>query len=111
MREGVRLVDGDLLRTVVRDVRYAAHTTLVELDGVLGHAGALDRWADLDRDLESAVAGFATLRAGWQQVLEPCRLAVVVAGVLRSRGWTGLPHVCGSPGCPVGLSTTRPECA
>ena len=58
-----------------RDVDYVDLATVVELDGRLGHEEAADRWADLDRDLSAVVAGELTLRAGWGQVLEPCRLA------------------------------------
>jgi hypothetical protein len=83
-----------------RDVDYVELATSVELDGRLGHEKALDRWADLERDLSAAAAGELTLRAGWKQVLEPCRLAGVVAQVLASRGWTGVVHPCGH-GCKL----------
>ena len=83
-------------RAVFRDVRYPAYRTNIELDGRLGHSRALDRWADLERDLEAAARGDVTLRIGWQQVLEPCRLAVTVGGVLALRGWTGPPTACGA---------------
>lgn len=87
---------------VYRDVRYARHDTVVELDGRFGHTDSKDRWNDLERDLGAAVAGQVTLRPGWRQVLEPCRLASVVARVLRARGWTGTPRPCG-PACSLGL--------
>jgi hypothetical protein len=58
-----------------RDVDYLECHTVVELDGQLGHEGTEDGWADLDRDLASAVAGDLTLRVGWKQVLDECRLA------------------------------------
>lgn len=99
VREVVRQVEGEVLRWVVRDVRYRAHRTLVELDGRLGHAAALDRWDDLQRDLDAAVNGDLSLRAGWQQVLHRCRLAAIVAEVLAARGWTGSPHPCAAPDC------------
>lgn len=83
-----------------RDVEYDGLGTVVELDGRLGHEGAQDRWADLDRDIESAVNGDITLRAGWKQVLSPCRLAAAVVRVLLARGWDGKPRACG-PDCPV----------
>ena len=83
-------VDG----TVHRDVCYPGQRTLVELDGAFGHRDAVDRWADLQRDIEAALADQLTLRPGWAQVLEPCRLAGVVAVVLRRRGWTGRPRAC-----------------
>ena len=74
--------------------------TVVELDGRIGHEGVEDGWADLDRDLASAVAGDLTLRAGWKQVLDECRLAAIVAQVLVRRGWPGPPRPC-RPDCAV----------
>ena len=79
---------------VRRDILYAAQKTLVELDGAFGHRDTVDRWADLQRDLDAAVDDHLTLRPGWAQVLEPCRLARVVSTVLRHRGWTGRPRAC-----------------
>ncbi len=83
-----------------RDVDYVDLATTVELDGRLGHEEAADRWADLDRDLAAAVAGELTLRAGWRQVLDPCRLAAVVGGVLLARGWVSTLRGC-SETCPM----------
>lgn len=118
-----REVAGAEGRAVFRDVAYARFTTLVELDGRLGHDMVTDRWRDLDRDLDAAQTGRTTLRAGWRQVLTPCRLAVVVADVLRARGWAGVPRRCGQ-GCSVhtsggdrrdppapGADTSRPSAA
>ena len=87
-------------RPAFRDVDYVDLATIVELDGRLGHEDAPDRWADLDRDLSAVVAGELTLRAGWGQVLEPCRLAGVVGRVLAARGWASTLHGC-SETCPV----------
>ncbi len=87
------LVDG---ARVTRDVEYAAQATDVELDGRLGHEAAEDRWDDLDRDLGSAVAGKLTLRLGWRQVLQPCRVAVTIGRILAARGWDGKVRPCGS---------------
>ena len=87
-----------------RDVEYVELHTIVELDGRLGHDEAKDRWQDLDRDLAGAVDGALTIRVGWKQVLEPCRLAGSVGRILGRRGWTGRPTGCG-PGC--GLSQLR----
>ncbi|MGV3562748.1 MAG: hypothetical protein ACO1ON_05640 [Nocardioides sp.] len=101
VREVVRVVEGELLRWVVRDVRYRAQQALLELDGRIGHSAALDRWADLQRDLDAAVHGDLTLRAGWQQVLDRCRLASVVGRVLQARGWAGTPVPCRSDACVV----------
>ncbi|NYG55492.1 type IV toxin-antitoxin system AbiEi family antitoxin domain-containing protein [Nocardioides perillae] len=83
------------------DVRYA-YDVRVELDGRVGHDPAAAQWRDLERDLASAARGDLTLRARWGTVLTPCRLAAVVAGVLRCRGWQGSPRRCG-PGCDVDL--------
>lgn len=84
-----------------RDVEYGGLGVVMELDGRLGHETTQDRWDDLDRDIESAVNGDVTLRAGWRQVLSPCRLAAAVARILMARGWAGRPRPC-RPGCPVG---------
>ncbi|CAM3802920.1 type IV toxin-antitoxin system AbiEi family antitoxin domain-containing protein [Nocardioides zeicaulis] len=94
--------EGTPAGSVHRDVHYPGQRTLVELDGAFGHRDAVDRWADLQRDLEASVDGRATLRPGWAQVLEPCRLAAVVGHVLRARGWSGSPQACG-PTCALGV--------
>lgn len=83
-----------------RDVEYLGLATVIELDGRLGHEETLDRWDDMDRDIDSVQDGVTTLRAGWQQVESPCRLAVAVGRVLRAHGWTGKLKAC-SPTCPV----------
>ncbi len=83
-----------------RDVDYPSYGLDVELDGRLGHELWLDRWADLDRDLHGLRDGTITIRAGWGQVLQPCRLAESVAAVLAARGWDGRPVRCG-PGCAL----------
>ena len=101
VREQVASWSGVETATLVRDVRYALFSSLVELDGGLGHSAAADRWADLDRDLAAAADGFATLRAGWRQVLDPCRLAIVVGRTLALRGWQGEPVPCARPGCRI----------
>jgi len=82
-----------------RDVVYVDHRTRVELDGAFGHRDAVDRWTDLHRDVDAAVGGVLTLRPGWAQVLEPCRLAIAVGRVLRTRGWDEGGRPCGSC-CP-----------
>lgn len=88
-------------RLAIRDVVYARQQVLVELDGRFGHTDALDRWADLDRDLAAAVQAHLTIRLGWAQVLSPCRVGAAVAQILMSRGWTGSARPCWR-GCPVG---------
>lgn len=87
-------------RVHYRDVDYVGLATIVELDGRIGHETMSDRWADLDRDVEAAVRGALTLRIGWSQVLDPCRLAAAVARILVARGWAGSPRPC-QPGCAV----------
>jgi hypothetical protein len=84
-----------------RDVEYLLFKLVVELDGRLGHEEQLDRWDDLDRDIDTAVAGSTTLRLGWRHVLQPCRTAIAVGRLLRALGWTGTLIPC-SPTCPVG---------
>ncbi|MBO0845968.1 MAG: type IV toxin-antitoxin system AbiEi family antitoxin domain-containing protein [Nocardioides sp.] len=86
-------VDGT---TQLRDVSYDGQGVAVELDGRLGHELWRDRWADLDRDLRTLRDGSVTVRAGWGQVLQPCRLADMVSDVLVSRGWCDRPHSCGT---------------
>jgi hypothetical protein len=84
-----------------RDVEYPLQATIVELDGRLGHELTLDRWDDLERDIDALTGGSLTIRAGWAHVLEPCRLASAVARILLSRGWLGQPQGC-SAACPAG---------
>lgn len=88
-------------RTAYRDAAYPGLGLVVELDGRLAHGAPGQRWADLDRDLGSLARGELTVRIGWGQVLEPCRLAQAVGRVLTLRGWAGVPRPC-SPGCIVG---------
>ncbi|PVG80659.1 hypothetical protein DDE18_21905 [Nocardioides gansuensis] len=87
-------------KAVYRDVRYPGQHTIVELDGAFGHTDAEDRWCDLDRDLAAVLGEELTLRVGWGQVLDPCRLAALVAVILEKRGWQGCATPCG-PDCPV----------
>jgi hypothetical protein len=84
-----------------RDVEYRETGTIVELDGRLGHELAVDRWADLTRDVEAATGGELTVRLGWRQVLDPCRTAAAVAKILVARGWASRPTPC-SDRCPAG---------
>jgi hypothetical protein len=90
-----------------RDVDYRELQTIVELDGRLGHELTLDRWADLERDVDAAVDGRLTVRLGWRHVVEPCRTAVAVDGILRARGWSGSAAPC-SPACPITLRGGSP---
>jgi hypothetical protein len=81
-----------------RDVEYSDFGLVVELDGRLAHSGPRRAWTDLERDVAGMVRGEATLRLGWQHVLEPCRASLLVAVLLRSRGWRGRVMPC-RPGC------------
>jgi hypothetical protein len=87
-------------RPYYRDVTYVGLDTNVELDGRIGHDTALDRWADLERDITSARDGDLTVRVGWLQVLEAHRLADALGLLLIARGWTGRPRQCG-PHCTL----------
>ena len=91
-RRQARAVSGG--RTAYRDVHYDREAMLVELDGRIGHDAAEDRWDDLDRDVDAAVDGSLTVRAGWRQVLSACRLATAVGVILRARGWEGHLQLC-----------------
>lgn len=93
-----RMSPGGVLQ--VRDVDYPTYALAVELDGRLGHELWRDRWADFDRDLRSLREGTLTVRAGWGQVLKPCRLAEAVGALLIARGWVGRPTGCGE-GCEL----------
>src|SRR5690606_31337244 len=90
-----RQVRDSLRGPVYRDVEYRAHGLLVALDGRLFHDNAAARHRDLERDLDAAVDGRATVRLGWGQVFDTgCRTARQVAVLLQSRGWTGSPRPC-----------------
>jgi hypothetical protein len=77
------------------DVEYVGLGVLVQLDGRIGHADSLDKWADLERDLLGVIESILTLRVGWAQVLDPCRLAAIIGKILHQRGWSGDLHPCG----------------
>jgi hypothetical protein len=91
------------------DVEYKDLKVLVHLDGKVGHSDALDRWADFERDLAGFVDSVITIRIGWRQVLDPCRLAGSVAALLKQRGWKGHLRECG-PICTA-ISTPGVEFA
>jgi hypothetical protein len=87
-----RTLDGVLYR----DVKYSRFTTVIELDGRVGHELSGDRWDDQDRDLLAAVHEVLTLRLGWRHCeATPCVTAGRLAAVLRARGWRGTPRRCG----------------
>jgi hypothetical protein len=89
------------------DVEYEDMNVLVHLDGRIGHTDSLDRWADFDRDLAGFVDSVISVRVGWGQVLDPCRLAASIAALLQKRGWSGHPQPC-SPVCTT-ISTPGVE--
>lgn len=93
--------DGSPTGVVYRDTTYGAF--IVELDGRLDHDSAQGRDADLERDLDAAVAGQESIRLGWGQVFDrPCSTAAKVSRLLELRGWpAGRP--CG-PGCALAIS-------
>jgi len=88
-------------RAGYRDVEHLGGRVLVELDGRLGHDLAEDRWDDLDRDLDSTLAGAVTVRLGWRQVLDECRTAAALARLLVARGWDGAAAAPCGPRCPI----------
>jgi len=80
---------------VYRDVDYRDEGLVVELNGRLFHDNAVDYDQDLERDLDLALSGRATVRLGWGQVFRrPCRTAVRIGALLQSRGWQGGPVPC-----------------
>ena len=84
---------------VLHDVDYTAYSLRVELDGRLFHDNAGQRDRDLDRDLDSAVAGSRAVRLGWGQVFDrPCATARRVGRLLEQGGWPGHVTPCGD-GC------------
>lgn len=91
-----------------RDVEYLRQHTIIELDGRLGHELALDRWDDLARDVDSLISGALTVRLGWAQVLQPCRAASAVAGILIERGWREAPRRCSETCLVAGISGAQP---
>jgi hypothetical protein len=110
-RQARRTVGG---RTHYKDNWYAEYRVVVEIDGPAYHQG--DRAeADKNRDnLNLAADAAQTLRFGPVQVTErACESADLVAATLRRNGWTGTPHPCRRPGCPVAAAippqrTSRP---
>lgn len=79
-----------------RDVTYPAYMVDLELDGRIYHDHPRQRDLDLDRDLDAAVAGEASVRLGWGQVFDrPCRTAERIAMMLSARGWDGTLTPCG----------------
>jgi hypothetical protein len=79
---------------IYRDVLYEGGLA-VELDGRLFHDTTRQRDKDLDRDLDSAVAGKDSVRLGWGQVFDrACWTAARVGRLLVARGWSGQARRC-----------------
>lgn len=94
-----QVASGSSGRLMFRDVEYAEHDLIVELDGRLGHSTTEERERDFDRDLEAAAGGKRTLRISYGQVFDrPCATAARIATVL---GWdlTCCPQ-CGTSDLP-----------
>lgn len=82
---------------VYRDAEYDG--LVVELDGRAFHDTAARRDADMERDLDAAVAGTDTRRLTYGQVFDrPCTTAAKLATLLQRGGWTGDLRPCG-PDC------------
>ncbi|USQ81858.1 AbiEi antitoxin N-terminal domain-containing protein [Ornithinimicrobium faecis] len=73
---------------------------VVEVDGMLWHAG--DRFrSDRRRDRKTSAEGGLSVRVTWWDVSDdPCDTAADLAKTLRHRGWTGTPRPC-SKDCPL----------
>jgi very-short-patch-repair endonuclease len=85
---------------VYRDAAYA-NQLIVELDGRLFHDSTEQRDKDMERDLDVALDGRATVRLSYGQVMSrPCATAGKIAALLQQRGWTGAPTKCG-PDCSL----------
>ncbi|HYN30786.1 MAG TPA: hypothetical protein VES95_13100 [Dermatophilaceae bacterium] len=96
-------------RARFHDNGYAAYRLLVEVDGRVGHESWGDRMRDGRRDRAVAGDGWLTVRVFWPDVaVQPCRTALELGALLRTRGWDGWPGACRRRGCPV-RTTPRPE--
>ena len=98
-RQEVRTVmDAKGCRHEYRDAEWTREALVVELDGRLYHDNADQRDRDLERDLDDAVDGKASVRLGWGQVTRrSCRTAMRLGALLTARGWEG--RVARCPEC------------
>lgn len=86
-----------------RDNDYPQLTTVVEVDGRIGHEGWVGRSRDGRRDRAAAVEGKLTVRAFWVDVaLAPCELAADLGTIFVQRGWEGVATSCRRRDCRVG---------
>jgi hypothetical protein len=98
-RRQVRVTRGG--RRNYLDVRYDEQRISVELDGEAAHPYHR-RFSDRRRDNAATLAGDVVLRYGTADVRgRPCDVAAQVARVLYGRGWSGEPHGCADPECPL----------
>lgn len=75
--------------TTYRDADVAG-LVVVELDGRLFHDSSAARDRDMERDLDAALDGRATVRLGWGQVVQrPCSTAGKISLLLAMRGLDG----------------------
>jgi very-short-patch-repair endonuclease len=80
------------------DNSYPDYGVVVELDGLAYHL-IEDRWRDIRRDNYLARSDIIVLRYSWADITtRSCEVAMEIAMVLRSRGWTGTIGSCG-PAC------------
>jgi hypothetical protein len=99
---GRRQAHTNIGRHRYHDTEYEGLGVVVEVDGRLGHEQWADRIRDGRRDRQLLTHDRVTTRLFFADVtLTPCRTALEVAAILRTRGWTGRPHRCGRRGCPV----------
>lgn len=76
------------------DMVYEEYSTIVELDGELGHRGPGERH-DAWRDARHLGQGIGTLRFGWPDMVHRrCEAAVAVGTVLHHNGWPDQPSAC-----------------
>jgi hypothetical protein len=84
-------------RAMWRDALYEELRLVVELDGRLFHDTARARDRDMERDLDAALDGLATVRLGYGQVMDrACATAPKLAELMTARGWTGRMTRCGN---------------
>lgn len=89
-------------RATHRDRIYKEIRLVVEIDGRRGHHGWLGQQEDGRRDRRSAADGWLTVRVFWIDVAgTPCELAVELAAICVSRGWTGRVRPCRRADCVV----------
>jgi very-short-patch-repair endonuclease len=87
------------------DNLYEEYGVCSELDGTAAHP-ADEQWRDKRRDNANAVQGLLTLRFGFADLGDRrCDTAVIVATVLRLRGWPGSAYPCPRPSCRVTEAT------